>query len=70
MKDLKEAAVDKVKARRKKRLRKRLRRIFRGIFLFLAGVFVGIHWRVIRAYIKGEELPAAPAGHCHTFCRK
>jgi len=27
-----------------------------------------VHRRVIKAIITGEELPEAPAGHCHYFC--
>ena len=67
MSDQKEKTKDKKK---KKKLRKCLRHVNRGIILFLLGVFVGMHWKVIRALVKGEELPEVPAGHCHIFCRK
>lgn len=30
---------------------------------FLTGVMVGIHRRVIKACITGEEMPQAPASH-------
>ena len=32
--------------------------------IFSIGVMVGIHRRVILAWIKGEELPEMPEGHC------
>ena len=54
----------------KKKLRKCLCHITIGIILFLLGMFIGIHWKVIFAMIKGEDLPKAPEEHCHHFCRK
>jgi hypothetical protein len=32
-------------------------------FAFFAGAMVGIHRRVIKAYIAGEPIPVAPASH-------
>ena len=60
---------DAIEKKKKRKMRRRVRRIFAGLFLFLLGVFVGIHRRVIIAAVKGEELPTPPAEHCHIFCR-
>ena len=30
---------------------------------FFTGMMLGIHRRVIKAYIKGEPIPEAPASH-------
>ena len=34
------------------------------LIIFSIGVMVGIHRRVILAWIKGEALPEMPEGHC------
>lgn len=35
------------------------------------GLFLGVHWRVIRAALTGSEMPETPEGHkcCHK-CRR
>ena len=60
---------DTIEKKKKRKRRRRLRRIFAALFLFMLGIFVGIHRRVIIAAIKGEELPTPPPGHCHIFCK-
>ena len=41
------------------------------IIIFLAGIWVGIHRKVLLAWLKGEEIPTPPDNHCwHTFCKK
>ena len=63
-----EKVVEKEKNKMKRKAKKKLKRILRGIMcgtlLFCAGIFVGIHRKVILAYLKGEELPEAPTNHC------
>lgn len=39
-----------------------------GCCCFACGLLLGIHWRVIKALIKGEPLPEPPAWH--VWCRK
>ena len=64
-------AVRAVIRKRKRRARRRAVKIVCGIlFAFAAGVFVGIHHRVIRAWLRGEPLPELPENHpfrgvCH-----
>ena len=65
-----EAIGEHEKKKRKKKLKKAVRRIVCGVFggalLLGAGYFLGVHHRVIAAYIKGGEMPKAPKGHfCH-----
>lgn len=66
-----EKIIEDTKKKAKKELRKRARRarrrFFIGVLLFLLGVFAGIHWRVILAYVKGEPLPEPP--EWHTWCK-
>ena len=38
--------------------------ICKGILLIGLGFLIGVHFRAIRAWIKGEEIPKAPAWHC------
>ena len=65
--------AQKMVERKRKQIRRRTRRRSRKIACRVLGVlcplfigfFLGTHHRVIRAYIKGEELPQAPKGH---FC--
>lgn len=54
----------KVRRKAKKKRKRILRGIFCGAALFSLGIFVGVHRRVILAYLKGEELPEAPKSHC------
>ena len=72
--DAVERKAEKEKKKLKKKVRKTVRRIIRGIlwtgFVLCLGMFIGIHRNVIRAWIKGEELPKMPAGHFHCHCRK
>ena len=68
----KKGIVEKVhdveKKKRKKKLKRAVRRIVFGVLggtcLLCTGYFLGVHHRVIEAWIKGEELPAPPKGHC------
>lgn len=62
-----EEAKKKAKKEARKRARKARRRVLLGILLFCSGLFIGVHWRVIAALIKGEELPEPP--QWHTWCR-
>lgn len=62
-----EEAKKKAKKEARKKARRARRRVILGILLFCAGVFVGVHWRVIAALIKGEELPEPP--EWHFWCR-
>ncbi len=39
------------------------RKILLRCFLLCLGCFLGVHRKVILAYIKGEELPKAPTWH-------
>ena len=68
-----ERKAAKEKKKLKKKVRKTVRRIIRGIlwtgFVLCLGMFIGIHSNVIKAWMKGEELPEMPAGHCHC-CKK
>ena len=67
--------AQKVVERKRRQIKRRARRRSRKIACRVLGVlcplfigfFLGTHHRVIRAYIKGEELPQAPKGH---FCHK
>ena len=67
--DVMERKAAKEKKKLKKKIRKTVSRIIRGIlwtgFVLCLGVFIGIHRNVIKAWLKGEELPEMPAGHCH-----
>lgn len=62
--------VEDKKKKAKKKAKRRLRRILfclcGGLCLLGTGYFLGVHRRVIAAYLKGEVLPKAPEGHaCH-----
>ena len=69
--DALERKAEKEKKKLKKKIRKTVRRIIRGIlwtgFVLCLGMFIGIHRNVIKAWLKGEELPEMPAGHCHCW---
>ena len=71
--DAAERKAEKEKKKLKKKVKKTVRRIIRGIFwtgfVLCCGGFIGIHRNVIKAWLKGEELPEMPAGHCHC-CRR
>ena len=62
------------KARDGKQKRGKVGRFFRNLFCFtfvlLLGVLIGIHWKVIKAWAEGKELPKAPEGHCCGWCHK
>ena len=50
-----------------------MKSVLKSLFLFmtvLCGIWAVIHRRVIMAYVKGEELPEAPAWHKSVFCHK
>ena len=48
----------------KKKRGKGFFRLILILLIFSLGVFVGIHRRVILAWIKGEDGPEPPEGHC------
>ena len=52
----------------KKKIRKTVRRVVVGVccgaMLLGTGYFLGVHHRVIEAYLKGGEMPKPPKGHC------
>lgn len=53
-------------------IKRRRRRILVALALcsaFSCGLMIGIHRRVIKALIKGEELPKSPKCH-RCFCHK
>ena len=55
--------MKRIISREKKHIKRHLRISFiMGGLLFCLGFFVGVHRNVIKAYIKGEELPKAPKG--------
>ncbi|MBO7708993.1 MAG: hypothetical protein J6S83_00890 [Lachnospiraceae bacterium] len=62
------------KARDGKQKSGKVRRFFRNFFcltiVLLLGVCIGIHWKVIKAWAEGDELPKAPEGHCCGWCHK
>ena len=65
-----EKVADIEKKKRKKKLKKAIRRavcaVCGGALMLGLGYFLGVHHRVIAAYIKGEKPPKAPKGHfCH-----
>ena len=68
-------AIERKAAKEKKKLKKKAkktaRRIIRGILwtglVLCLGMFIGVHRNVIRAWLKGGELPKVPAGHCHCW---
>ena len=70
-----DAAKEKIEADMRKKAEKELKKwkrrakksFIHSLLLFSAGVLVGIHYKVILALIKGEELPEAPAWH--TWCK-
>ena len=66
-----ERKASKEKKKLKKKVRKTVRRMIRGLlwtgFVLCLGIFIGIHRNVIKAWMKGEELPEMPAGHCHCW---
>ena len=39
-------------------------RIIKPLFLIGVGFLIGVHFRAIKAMLKGEPLPKAPAWHC------
>ena len=39
-------------------------RLLKGICLIGVGFLIGVHFRAIKAWLKGEPLPEAPAWHC------
>ncbi len=72
VKDMAVDAVERKAAKEKKKLKKKVRKTMHRIvrrtlwtgFVLCCGVWIGIHRNVIRAWLKGEELPEKPAGHC------
>jgi hypothetical protein len=39
-------------------------RIMKALCLIGVGFLIGVHYRAIKAALKGEPLPKAPAWHC------
>lgn len=69
--------VNEQEAARAAEQRKKVRRAVRrtilacvgGVCLLCTGYFLGVHHRVIEAYVKGEPLPLPPKGsHCPAGC--
>ena len=59
-------SLKKAKKKVKKTVKKVVVGTLCGLCLLCTGYFLGVHHRVIAAYIKGEELPKPPKGHfCH-----
>ena len=71
--DVIERKAEKEKKKIKKKVKRTVHRIIRGIlwtgFVLCLGMFIGIHRNVIKAWIRGEELPKVPKGHGHC-CKK
>ena len=65
---LAQIAAEHEKKKLKKKIRQTVRRVVGGVccgaMLLGTGYFLGVHHRVIEAYLKGGEMPAAPKGHC------
>jgi len=63
-----EKVADIEKKKRKKKLKRAIRRVIGcvcgGAVMLGLGYFLGVHHRVIAAYLKGEKPPKAPHGHC------
>ena len=55
--------INSVKYIMNKRYIKMKKQLIMIAFAFFAGAMVGIHRRVIKAYIAGEPIPVAPASH-------
>ena len=64
--EIDEAAV---KNELRRRRRKRLLIAMSISSAFSCGLLIGIHWRVTKALVKGEELPEPPKWH-RCFCHK
>lgn len=58
-----------IKRERRRRRRRRILIAFSICSAFSCGLLIGIHWRVIKALIKGEEPPKPPKWH-RCFCHK
>lgn len=57
--------MKRIISREKKHVKRHIKYgLIMGGFLFCLGYFVGVHRDVIKAYIKGEELPESP----HKWC--
>ena len=67
-KNLTATIVEGEKKEAERKVKRTVRRIvcgcLGGIGLLCTGYFLGVHHRVIKAYIKGEELSTAPHRHC------
>ena len=53
----------KIKKERKRRRRRRILFMFSAICSFICGVFVGVHWKLIKAMLSNAELPDLPINH-------
>ena len=73
---IEEKIEEKVEQKKKQAKKKVLRAVRRtvltcvgGACLLCTGYFLGVHHRVIEAYLKGEPLPVPPKGsHCPIAC--
>ena len=54
----------KVKKKAKRAVRRAVFTCLGGVCLFCTGYFLGVHHRVIKAMVKGEELPKATKSRC------
>lgn len=68
-----EHEIEQEKKAERKKVKRAIRRTVLacvgGVCLLCTGYFLGVHQRVIEAYIKGEPLPVPPKGsHCPAAC--
>ena len=64
------AVIEALSSRKKNRRQRRRRKILFSMAVggaFCTGFMVGIHRKVIKAYLTGSEMPELPAGHPR-FC--
>lgn len=55
----------RIASHEKKHIRRHVKHgLIMGSLLFCLGFLVGVHRKVIKAYIKGEEMPESP----HKWC--
>ncbi|MBR0161456.1 MAG: hypothetical protein IJQ02_09290 [Oscillospiraceae bacterium] len=68
MKKLINKFFNREKKKAKKKMMKKVRNAILGccaaVCLLGTGYFLGVHRKVLKAYIQGRPLPKAPKGHC------
>ena len=47
-----------------------MKKLIAALLLISIGCWIGIHRRVIKAWLTGSEMPAMPANHPKVFCCK